>query len=76
MYACYKQHQQRPWKILRDGEDSPFGRHFAARRAADRERARDLLSAGWDVRGLRTSAGYFGWRSLHRQALMNAETVS
>jgi AcrR family transcriptional regulator len=85
MYAYYERHEQSLWNILRDAEDSPFIRQFAARRFTHRERVQQVLSAGWRVGGrraahVRATVGhaldYFAWRSLRRQGLSSDEAAN
>jgi AcrR family transcriptional regulator len=84
MYAYYEEHERRLWNILRDVEDSPLVRRFAAHRVAHEERAQEVLSAGWGVRGrrarlVRAAVGhaldFFAWRSLRRRGLDSGEAV-
>jgi AcrR family transcriptional regulator len=85
MYAYYDEHEQRLWNILRDAEDSPFVRQFAAHRVAHRARVQEVLSSGWGARGRRASLvraavghalDFFAWRSLRRQGLTNAQALA
>lgn len=85
IYAYYERHEQLLWNILRDAEDRPVVRQFAARRIAHRRRVQEVLSAGWGARGgrarlLRAAVGhaldFFAWRSLRRQGLSNADAVA
>jgi AcrR family transcriptional regulator len=85
MYAYYGRHERRLWNILRDAEDSALVRRFAAHRSAHRERATEVLAAGWGLRGRRATLvratighalDYFAWRSLHRQGLSNDDAVA
>jgi AcrR family transcriptional regulator len=84
MYAYYEQHERGLWNILRDVEDSPFVRQFAAHRVAHYERVQEVLASGWCVRGrrarlVRAAVGhaldFFAWRSLRRQGVSNGEAV-
>lgn len=84
MYAYYGEHEERLWNILRDVEDDPFVRRFAAHRASHLRRVGDVLADGWGRRGrrarrLRAAIGhaldYFAWRSLRRQGLTNDDTA-
>src|SRR5262249_20168365 len=83
LYGYYSLHEQTIWQILRDLEDNPKLRPFAARRIAHRKRVVDILTITWASRGSRqtvTSAighatDFFAWRSLHRQGLSNEGIV-
>jgi AcrR family transcriptional regulator len=84
LYAYYSLHEQGMWKILRDLEDMPELRPFAAHRIAHRKRVRDVLASAWPDhgprQGLRIAAlghavDFFAWRSLHRQRLTNEDAV-
>ena len=84
LYDYYGKHEQRLWNILRDVEEDELVRRFAAERLAHRERAVDVLSAGWGARGgqsrrLRAAVAhavdYYAWRSLRRQGLSNKEAA-
>jgi AcrR family transcriptional regulator len=84
LYAYYAQHEQRIWVILRDLEEMPALRAFAAHRIAHRQRTRDVLLAVWPHRGLQQkllvaalghAVDFFTWRTLHRQGLSDEEAV-
>jgi AcrR family transcriptional regulator len=84
LYAYYSLHELRMWNILRDVEDMPELRPFAAHRMAHRERVRDVLASAWPDRGTRRkllaaaighSVDFFAWRSLRRQKLTDEEIV-
>ncbi len=83
LYAYYSLHEQGMWKILRDLEDMPELRPFAARRLAHRQRVREVLAAAWSDRRRRQrllvaafahAVDFFAWRSL-RQGLSNEAAV-
>jgi AcrR family transcriptional regulator len=84
LYAYYAVHEVRIWVILRDLEEMPELRPFAAQRIAHRQRVRDVLLGAWPDRGLRRklliaavshAVDFFAWRSLHRQGLTDAEII-
>ena len=84
LYTYYSNHDLGLWKILRDLEDMPELRPFAARRIAHRQRMRDVLASAWPDRGpqqqfliaaLAHAIDFFAWRSLRRQGLSNKEAI-
>jgi hypothetical protein len=84
LYAYYSLHELRMWNILRDVEDMPELRPFAAHRMAHRERVRDVLASAWPHRGTRCkllaaalgqAIDFFAWRSLRRQKLADEEII-
>jgi AcrR family transcriptional regulator len=84
LYEYYSRHEHGMWKILRDLEDMPELRQFAAHRVAHRERVRQVLVGAWpdsDQRrkllaaALGHAIDFFAWRSLHRQRLSNEVAV-
>ena len=85
LYTYYAHHELAQWKILRDLEDMPELRPFAARRIAHRQRMREVLASSWPDRGttqkfliaaLAHATDYFAWRSLRRQGLTNEEAIA
>lgn len=83
-YAHYSHHELGLWKILRDQEDMPELRPFAAHHMAHRQRVRDVLAGAWSTRGARQkrllavlghAVDFFAWRSLRRQGLTNEQAV-
>lgn len=84
VYTYYSDHELGLWKILRDLEDMPELRPFAAPRIAHRLRARDVLASAWPNRGIQQklliaalahAIDFFAWRSLRRQGLTNEEAI-
>ena len=84
LYTYYSDHELGLWKILRDLEDMPELRPFAARRIAHRQRVCDVLASAWPDRGkqqqfliaaLTHAIDFFAWRSLGRQGLTNKEAI-
>jgi len=84
LYEYYSRHELGMWKILRDLEDKPELRPFAARRVAHRERVRRVLVDAWPGRDQRRklltaalghAVDFFAWRSLRRQQLSNEAAV-
>jgi len=84
LYAYYARYEMGIWVILRDLEDMPALRPFAAKRIAHRQRARDVLASAWPDRGPRQrflvatlghAVDFFTWRTLQRQGLSNEEAV-
>jgi AcrR family transcriptional regulator len=84
LYAYYSLHELRMWNILRDVEDMPELRPFAAHRMAHRERVRQVLANAWPDRGTRRkllaaaighAVDFFAWRSLRRQKLKDEEIM-
>lgn len=84
LYTHYSDHELGLWKILRDLEDMPELRPFAARRIAHRQRVRDVLVSAWPDRGtqqqyliaaLAHAIDFFAWRSLRRQGLTNEKAI-
>ena len=84
LYTYYSDHELGLWKILRDLEDMPELRPFAARRIAHRLRVRDVLARAWPDRGpqqqfliaaLAHAIDFFAWRSLRRQGLTNEGAI-
>ena len=84
LYTYYSDHELGLWKILRDLEDMPELRPFAARRIAHNQRVREVLASSWPDRGtqqklsmaaLAHATDYFAWRSLRRQGLTNKEAI-
>jgi AcrR family transcriptional regulator len=89
LYEYYSRHEQGMWKILRDLEDMPELRPFAANRIAHRERVRQVLVSAWldcsQRRKLQRrkllivavghAVDFFAWRSLRRQQLSNEVAV-
>jgi AcrR family transcriptional regulator len=84
LYGYYSLHEQGLWNILRDLEDMPELRPFAARRIAHLQRMRDVLvdaRAGHSKRRKHLVAAvghaldFFTWRSLRRQGLTNEEAA-
>lgn len=84
LYEYYSVHKRGMWKILRDLEDMPKLRPFAAHRMAHRQRVHDVLASAWPDRGPRRklliaavghAIDFFAWRSLRRQALTNEDAV-
>ena len=84
VYTYYSDHELGLWKILRDLEDMPELRPFAAPRIAHRQRVRDVLANAWPDRGtqqqlliaaLAHATDFFGWRSLRRQGLTNESVI-
>lgn len=84
LYAYYAEHETRIWLILRDLEEMPELRPFAAHRIAHRQRVRDVLASAFPDRGARRklrlaalghAADFFTWRTLRRQGLTNEEAV-
>jgi AcrR family transcriptional regulator len=53
LYEYYSRHEHGMWKILRDLEDMPELRPFAAHRIAHRERVRQVLVGAWPDRDQR-----------------------
>ena len=84
VYAYYSRYEPGLWNILRDLEDMPELRPFAANRIAHRERVRQILASAWPDRGPRQqlltaalghAVDFFAWRSLRRQGLTNEEAI-
>lgn len=84
LYTYYADHELAQWKILRDLEDMPELRPFAARRIAHCQRMREVLASVWPDRGIQQkflmatlahATDYFAWRSLRRQGLTNEEAI-
>jgi AcrR family transcriptional regulator len=84
LYAYYALHEMRIWVILRDLEEMPQLRPFAAHRVAHRQRVRDVLLAAWPDGGPRRklliaavghTVDFFTWRMLHRQGLTDREVI-
>ena len=84
LYAYYSLHALRMWNILRDVEDMPELRPFAAHRVAHRERVRQVLVSAWPDRkskckvlaaAIGHAVDFFAWRSLRRQKLTDQEIV-
>jgi AcrR family transcriptional regulator len=84
IYAYYSHHEGGIWNILRDLEDMPELRPFAANRVAYRARVRQILASAWAYRGPRRkrltaalghAVDFFAWRSLRRQGLTNNEAI-
>jgi AcrR family transcriptional regulator len=84
LYTYYSDHEPGLWKILRDLEDMPELRPFAAHRIAHRQRVRGVLASAWPDRGtqqkflmaaLAHAVDFFAWRSLRRQGLTNEEAI-
>jgi len=84
LYGYYSLHEQGLWKILRDLEDMPELRPFAARRIAHLQHMRDVLVDAWPGHGKRQkrlvaavghAPDFFAWRSLRRQGLTNEEAA-
>jgi AcrR family transcriptional regulator len=84
LYAYYSRHELRMWNILRDVEDMPELRPFAAHRMKHRESVRDVLASAWPNDGRRHklliaaighAVDFFAWRSLRRQKLTAEEIV-
>jgi AcrR family transcriptional regulator len=84
LYGYYSLHEQGLWNILRDLEDTPELRPFAARRIAHLLRMRDVLVDAWPADSKRqkrlvAAAGhaldFFTWRSLRRQGLTDEEAA-
>jgi AcrR family transcriptional regulator len=84
LYAYYSLHELRMWNILRDVEDMPELRPFAAHRMSHREHVRQVLASAWPDKGLRHkllaaaighAVDFFSWRALRRQKLTDAETI-
>jgi len=84
LYAYYALHETRIWVIMRDLEEMPELRPFAAQRIAHRQRVRDVLAGAWPDRGVRQkllvaaighAVDFFTWRSLRRQLLTNEEAI-
>jgi AcrR family transcriptional regulator len=84
LYGYYSLHEHGLWKILRDLEDMPELRPFAARRIAHLQRMRDVLVDAWPGHSKRQKSlvaavghalDFFTWRSLHRQGLTNEEAA-
>jgi hypothetical protein len=72
------------WNILRDVDDMPELRPFAAHRMKHRESVRDVLASAWPNDGRRHklliaaighAVDFFAWRSLRRQKLTAEEIV-
>lgn len=85
LYAYYALHEMRIWLILRDLEEMPELRPFAAHRIAHRQRVRDVLASAWPDHGLGQglliaalghALDFFTWRTPHRQGLSNEEAVN
>jgi AcrR family transcriptional regulator len=84
LYAFYSRHESSLWNILRDLEDMPELRKFAAHRVKHRERVREVLASAWNHRGRRRhlvlaaighAIDFFAWRSLRRQQLTDKEII-
>ncbi len=84
LYADYERQELGMWKILRDLEDMPELRPFAARRIAHRKQVCKVLTGAWQDRGPRQkpwaaaighAVDFFTWRSLHRQGLSNKQAA-
>jgi AcrR family transcriptional regulator len=84
LYAYYSLHELRMWNILRDVEDMPELRPFAAHRMAHRERVRQVLASAWPDQGSKRkllaaaighAVDFFAWRSLRRQRLADEDIV-
>ena len=84
LYEYYSRHELGMWKILRDLEDIPELRPFAAHRIAHREHVRKVLLGAWPGRDQRRklltaalgpAVDFFAWRSLRRQQLSNEAVV-
>jgi AcrR family transcriptional regulator len=84
LYAYYSLHELRMWNILRDVEDMPELRPFAAHRMKHRERVRQVLASAWPklsskhkllAATIGHAVDFFVWRSLRRQRLSNEEIV-
>lgn len=84
LYTYYSNHELAQWKILRDLEDMPELRQFAARRIGHRQRMREVLASVWPDRGIQQkflmatlahATDYFAWRSLRRQGLTNQGAI-
>jgi AcrR family transcriptional regulator len=84
LYAYYALHEVRIWVILRDLEEMPELRPFAAQRIAHRRRVRDVLLGAWPDRGPRRklqigafghAVDFFTWRTLHRQGFTDDEVI-
>ena len=85
LYTYYANHELAQWKILRDLEDMPELRPFAARRIVHRQRMREVFSSAWPDGGIQKkflmamlahATDYFAWRSLRRQGLTNEEAIN
>src|SRR5262249_11766319 len=84
LYAYYSLHELRMWNILRDVEDMPELRPFAAHRVAHRERVRQVLVSAWPdqdskckvlAAAIGHAVDFFSWRALRRQKLTDQEIV-
>ena len=84
LYAYYSLHELRMWNILRDVEDMPELRPFAAHRMKHRERVREVLASAWPklsskhkllAATIGHAVDFFVWRSLRRQRLSNEEII-
>ncbi len=84
LYTYYSDHESGLWKILRDLEDMPELRPFAARRISHLQRVREVLGSVWPDRGpqqrfliaaLAHAIDFFAWRSLRRQGLTNEGAI-
>jgi AcrR family transcriptional regulator len=84
LYGYYSLHEHGLWNILRDLEDMPELRPFAARRIAHLQCMRDVLVDGWPghnkrqkrfVAAVGHALDFFAWRSLRRQGLTNEEAA-
>ncbi len=84
LYAYYAVNERGIWSILRDLEDMPELRPFAAHRIAHRQHACDILAAAWPDRGPRQgelvaalghAIDFFAWRSFRRQGLADGQVV-
>ena len=84
LYTYYSDYELGLWKILRDLEDMPELRPFAALLIAHRKRVHDVLASAWPDRGpqqkflvaaLAHAVDFFAWRSLRRQGLTNKGAI-
>ena len=84
LFAYYTRQETLLWNIMRDVEDTPALRPFAAHRIAHRQRMRDVLASPWPDRVARQkfraaavghAVDFFAWRSLRRQGLTNEEAI-
>jgi AcrR family transcriptional regulator len=82
LYAHYSLHELRMWNILRDVEDMPELRPFAAHRMKHRDRVGQVLASAWPGHSSRHkllsaiighAVDFFVWRSLRRQKLTDEE---
>jgi AcrR family transcriptional regulator len=82
LYAYYAAHESELWNILRDLEDEPAFRRFAAPDVSYHARVVAVLAVGWPrarqkrrLAAIGHATDFFAWRSLRRQGVDDATAV-